>query len=73
MVGQVQVGDGEQFSLEEDALKEHGHLQLEEDHRIGEGFSTLGTELLQPVLEHAQIDLRHQMPKTVVLGDDCFH
>jgi hypothetical protein len=65
-MGQVKAGRRNELALGADPLEEHHQLQLEEDHRVDAGPATFGIELLRPVPNEAQIELRFEVAIEVV-------
>jgi hypothetical protein len=41
-----------------DALEEHDQRQLEEDHRINGGTTTVGVQLARPLADEAEVNRR---------------
>ena len=69
-VGQVEAGRLDQLPLGADPLEEHDQLQLEEDDRVDARPAALGIELLDPLPDEAEVELRLQMAVEVVRGNE---
>jgi hypothetical protein len=67
---QVAAGRLDEVALGADAVEDHDQLQLEKHDRVDAGPAARGRQLVHPVADEAQVELRLQMPVEVVGGDE---